>query len=130
MGHNLNTKVLIAISISTIAVLLVFPLSEFWPIIVYGQFPYLPSQPEHHGSLPLSEGNKRTTFNDTGLDNNNNNKVAIITFGDAWKSQSTTAKPILDKYGFKANFFIPCNYPDKKKTAMTWQDIAGLQNDR
>jgi Polysaccharide deacetylase len=129
MGNNLNTKLLIVISISTIVVLLVFPLSEFWPIIVYGQFPYLPNQPEPPKSSPLSEGNKRTTFNDTGLENNNN-KLAIITFGDAWKSQSTTAKPILDKYGFKANFFIPCNYPDKKKTAMTWQDIAGLQNDR
>jgi Polysaccharide deacetylase len=125
MGYNPNTKILIAISISTI-VLLVFPLGKFWPIIVYSQFPYLPNQGEQHRKSPLSEEKQGTTFNDTAL---NDNKVAIITFGDAWKSQFTTAKPILDKYGFKASFFIPCNYPDKKKTAMTWQDIAGLQND-
>jgi peptidoglycan/xylan/chitin deacetylase (PgdA/CDA1 family) len=127
MGYNLNTKILIAITISMI-VLLVFPLAKFWPIIVYSQFPYLPNQGEQHrnSSSPLSKGNQGTTFNYTGL---NDNKVAIITFGDAWKSQFTTAKPILDKYGFKASFFIPCNYPDKKKTALTWQDIAGLQND-
>src|SRR6188472_3908048 len=125
MGYNLNTKILIAISIFT-TVLLVFPLAKFWPIGVYSQFPYLANQGEQHlKSSSPSEGDQGSTFNDTAL---NDNKVAIITFGDAWKSQFTTAKPILDKYGFKASFFIPCNYPDKKKTAMTWQDIAGLQN--
>jgi Polysaccharide deacetylase len=126
MGYDLNTKISIAISISTI-VLLVFPLAKFWPIISYSQFPYLPNQQDQHPkSSPLFEGKQGANFKDAGL---NNNKLAIITFGDAWKSQYTTAKPILDKYGFKASFFIPCNYPDKKRTAMTWQDIAGLQND-
>jgi polysaccharide deacetylase len=39
---------------------------------------------------------------------NSNNKVVMIGFDDGWKSQITYAKPILDKYGFKASFFIVC----------------------
>src|SRR5438067_9432994 len=117
-------EILIIIIISLI-VLLVFPLGEFLPIIAYSQIPYLPNQQQQ--SLPTE---KRAIFNGGNINNNNNkNKVAIITFGDAWKSEYTTAKPILDKYGFKASYFIPCNYPDLKHTAMTWQDIAALHND-
>jgi len=37
------------------------------------------------------------------------NKVIIINFDDSHKSQFTYAKPILDKYGFKATFFQVCN---------------------
>jgi peptidoglycan/xylan/chitin deacetylase (PgdA/CDA1 family) len=40
----------------------------------------------------------------------NNNKLVILTFGDTLKSQFTIAKPILDKYNFKASFFITCGY--------------------
>jgi peptidoglycan/xylan/chitin deacetylase (PgdA/CDA1 family) len=40
----------------------------------------------------------------------NNNKIVILTFGDGWKTQFTAAKPILDKYGFKASFFITCTF--------------------
>jgi hypothetical protein len=40
------------------------------------------------------------------------------------------AKPILDKYGFKASFFIVCNYADSGNIRrMNWQDIAALQKD-
>jgi peptidoglycan/xylan/chitin deacetylase (PgdA/CDA1 family) len=37
-----------------------------------------------------------------------NSKVVMLTFGDTLKSQFTNAKPILDKYGFKASLFITC----------------------
>ena len=36
------------------------------------------------------------------LPNNSNQKVVILTFDDGYKSQYSNAKPILDKYGFKA----------------------------
>jgi len=36
------------------------------------------------------------------------NKVVMINFDDGRKSQLIYAKPILDKYGFKASFFIIC----------------------
>lgn len=35
-------------------------------------------------------------------------KIVMINFDDGYKSQLIYAKPILDKYGFKASFFIVC----------------------
>jgi peptidoglycan/xylan/chitin deacetylase (PgdA/CDA1 family) len=61
---------------------------------------------------------------------NSNNKVVMIGFDDGWKSQITYAKPILDKYGFKASFFVVCNYANSGNIRrMNWQDIATLQKD-
>ena len=61
----------------------------------------------------------------------NNSRVVILTFGDTKKSQYTTAKPILDQYGFKASFFITCSYAgDQKQTQhLSWNDILSLQED-
>ena len=53
-------------------------------------------------------------------------KVVILNFDDGRKSQYTQAKPILDKYGFKATFYAVCNYLDKKKGYMSWKDIETL----
>jgi peptidoglycan/xylan/chitin deacetylase (PgdA/CDA1 family) len=39
----------------------------------------------------------------------------MLSFDDAHVEQFTIASPILDKYGFKAVFFIPSNYIAKKK---------------
>src|SRR6188472_3322883 len=71
-----------------------------------------------------------------GSDNNNNNnnnnaKALIITFDDGSQGQYTYAKPILDKYGFKATFFIVCNYANNNygNAYMNWQQITQLQND-
>jgi Polysaccharide deacetylase len=57
-------------------------------------------------------------------------KVIMIGFDDGWKGQITYAKPILDKYGFKASFFVVCNYVNSGNTRrMNWQDIATLKKD-
>jgi peptidoglycan/xylan/chitin deacetylase (PgdA/CDA1 family) len=45
--------------------------------------------------------------------NSSGTKLAIINFDDGYKSQLINAKPILDKYGFKASFFIVCNFVGK-----------------
>jgi len=59
-----------------------------------------------------------------------NNKVVIINFDDSFKSQSLYAKPILDKYGFKATFFEVCNWIGSlPKNKENWQDIAALKQD-
>ena len=62
------------------------------------------------------------------------NKEVILTFGNAPKSQYIDAKPILDKYGFKASFFVVCNWisdsdEDEDNSHMTWQDIETLHNE-
>ena len=64
-----------------------------------------------------------------GLINNTlseNSKVVILTFGDTEKTQFTTAKPILDQYGYKASFFITCNYVGQIHR-LNWNDILALQ---
>jgi peptidoglycan/xylan/chitin deacetylase (PgdA/CDA1 family) len=63
-------------------------------------------------------------------------KAIILNFDDDWKGQLTYAAPILEKYGFKASFFVTpgcltyrnesfCNNPGGE-LAMTWEDIRVL----
>jgi peptidoglycan/xylan/chitin deacetylase (PgdA/CDA1 family) len=59
---------------------------------------------------------------------NNSSKIIILGFDDNRKGDFTYAKPILDKYGFKATFFIICG-KTVDKGAMNWQDIAAMQRD-
>jgi peptidoglycan/xylan/chitin deacetylase (PgdA/CDA1 family) len=57
-------------------------------------------------------------------------KVIMLGFDDGWEGQITFAKPILDKYGFKASFFVVCDYVNSGGIRrMTWQDIGRLQKD-
>jgi peptidoglycan/xylan/chitin deacetylase (PgdA/CDA1 family) len=83
-------------------------------------------------SNPNGLGNQSTsTFRHFFARGNiSNGKVIMLGFDDAWKSQITYAKPILDKYGFKATFFVVCNYINSGNVRrMNWQDIATLQKD-
>ena len=57
-----------------------------------------------------------------------NGKVVMLTFGDAWETQYTNAKPILDNYGFKASFFVTCNFVGLP-SRMNWQEILSLYHD-
>jgi len=73
----------------------------------------------------------QTTSNNNILSSNgNNDKVVIINFDDSFKNQFLYAKPILDKYGFKATFFEVCGwigtFPVSKKS---WQDLAASRQD-
>jgi len=68
-------------------------------------------------------------FSNTHASSVTNNKVVIINFDDGRKTQFTHAKPILDKYGFKATFYIVCNYVDNKKGFMTWDEIETLNKE-
>ena len=55
-------------------------------------------------------------------------KAAIITFDDGMLSQYTNGKPILDKYNFKATFYIICNSVDKENR-MNWNNIQTLEEE-
>ena len=61
--------------------------------------------------------------------NGSNNKIVIINFDDSFKNQFLYAKPILDKYGFKATFFEVCGWIGKSSDRKSWQDIVALQQD-
>jgi hypothetical protein len=68
--------------------------------------------------------------NATNAGSHNTNKVIMINFDDGWKSQLQYAKPILDQYGYKATFFIPCAKMETAPHWMTWRDIAMLRDDK
>lgn len=57
----------------------------------------------------------------------NNTKFVVLAFDDGWKSQYENAKPILDKYGFKATFFVVCDYVGNP-AYMGWRQIRELHN--
>jgi peptidoglycan/xylan/chitin deacetylase (PgdA/CDA1 family) len=81
-------------------------------------------------TFEISLSTSITTYgqrNQVDATNSSNNKVVILTFGDTHKSQFSTAKPILDKYGFKGTFFIVCNWASSHNPErMTWQEINQL----
>jgi hypothetical protein len=66
--------------------------------------------------LPTSINNSVSELDSVTADTTNVSrdveKAVIIMFDRGYKSQFTNAKPILDKYGFKASFFIICNFID------------------
>ena len=86
----------------------------------------------------ISQVANTSSSNDAGAPT----KLAIITFDDGYKSQFTSAKPILDHYGYRASFFIVCNFVGKTAEEMnsssivnfvgkgveqmSWQDIMAL----
>ena len=70
-------------------------------------------------------GSKSTNDN-LRITNSINNKLVILSFDDNRKGDFTYAKPILDKYGFKATFFIICG---KTSDRGAWHDIAVMQKD-
>ena len=57
--------------------------------------------------------------------NMKDNKIAMINFDDNWKSQYQYAKPILDKFNFKATFYVVCDYLDKKNR-ISWNELQNL----
>jgi peptidoglycan/xylan/chitin deacetylase (PgdA/CDA1 family) len=56
-------------------------------------------------------------------------KVVILNFDDGRKDQFTIAKPVLDKYGFKASFYVVCNYIGNKRGYMDWTQLESLNNE-
>jgi peptidoglycan/xylan/chitin deacetylase (PgdA/CDA1 family) len=58
-----------------------------------------------------------------------NGRYVILNFDDNRKSQFTQVKPILDKYGFKATFYVVCKYLDNKKGYMNWTELETLHKE-
>jgi peptidoglycan/xylan/chitin deacetylase (PgdA/CDA1 family) len=73
----------------------------------------------------LTSNNLKTNGN---INKYNYSRVTVLAFDDAWKSQFIYAKPILDRFGFKASFFIVCNYIGKNPDRLTWTDVQALES--
>ena len=68
---------------------------------------------------------------DSKNDATEGNKFVILTFNGGDRSQYINAKPILDKYGFKATFYVVCDYAQKASientsNRMNWNEIMNL----
>jgi peptidoglycan/xylan/chitin deacetylase (PgdA/CDA1 family) len=70
----------------------------------------------------ISQVSNTSSSNDAGAPT----KLAIITFDDGYKSQYTSAKPILDHYGYRASFFIVCNFVGKTAEEMNSSSIVNF----
>ena len=103
-------------------VLVIIPIglySTSFPTAVLGQS-------DDDNSSKDNEGNNTP---DSSISNSGNSKYVILTFDDGYKSQYTTVKPILDKYGFKGTFYVVCNYAQKIDTdRMNWTEIKEYIN--
>ncbi len=55
-------------------------------------------------------------------------KFVILMFDRGYQSIFSTAKPIMDKFGFKASIFIACDYIEGEK-GMNWNQVKQLYND-
>ena len=79
-------------------------------------------------AIPLANSIGNNIGGNNSSHNSSTSKVVILSFDDNRKGDFTYAKPILDKYGFKATFFVICG-KTSDMGAMNWQDIAAMQRD-
>jgi peptidoglycan/xylan/chitin deacetylase (PgdA/CDA1 family) len=112
---NVNFSIVSVILVSAIIPIGLY--STSLPIAVFGQ-----SDDDDKGNRDNEDNNP-----DNSISNRGNSKFVILTFDDGYKSQYTTVKPILDKYGFKGTFYVVCNYAQKIDTdRMNWTEIKDL----
>jgi peptidoglycan/xylan/chitin deacetylase (PgdA/CDA1 family) len=106
-GKIILAVVLLSFSFSYLAI----------PVIVF-------SQPNNENDTMQSNSN--SDRNNVNLDKNQP-KVVILTFDGGHKGQYTNAKPVLDRYGFKATFHVVCDYTQKGGDArMNWTEVREL----
>src|SRR5215471_18566561 len=79
------------------------------PIVTYDKaFGLISSPPAGHMISVSSKVKTSGPATSGGSQSGASKKVVMINFDDGYKSQLLYAKPILDQYGYKATFFIPC----------------------
>ena len=125
MTSNLINFVTIAVFVIVTIALIVFGIPQSAVKITSGQ------QEQQQPKRPQYQPHYISSKNSAGI-SSGTTKLVMLTFGDTLKGQIATAKPILDKYGFKASFFITCDWVGlqrSKDPRLTWQDILSLQKD-
>jgi Polysaccharide deacetylase len=82
-------------------------------------------------NIPLANAQEQKEENDDINNNNdkeNNEKYVILVFDRGYKTTFTKAKPILDKYDFKATMFVACDRTQSPK-GLSWDQLRQLQNE-
>ncbi|HYZ96370.1 MAG TPA: polysaccharide deacetylase family protein, partial [Nitrososphaeraceae archaeon] len=87
-------------------------------------------------NIPLANAQEPQTEEIEDINNNNNNnnenenidKYVILVFDRGYKTTFTKAKPILDKYDFKATMFVACDRTQSPK-GLSWDQLRQLQNE-
>ena len=74
------------------------------------------------------EGDDSNKNNNNEKENKNNDKYVILVFDRGYKTTFTKAKPIMDKYGFKATIFVACDRTESPK-GLNWDQLKQLQNE-
>ncbi len=88
--------------------------------------PLLNTSQSNQTSIPTAPLLNTSQSNQTSIHNHlKTSKVVLITFGDGYQSQFTFGKPVLDKYGFKGNFFVTCNRVGQSDK-LTWPQLVQL----
>jgi len=115
--------------------MLLFAITVFQllPNLAHGQkqqqlFPFLPPANTAEDQINNDRQNESTaSVSGSNSTPNGTNNAVILDFYDNDIGQFTSAKPILDKYGFKGTFFIVCNWASSHNPErMTWQEINQL----
>jgi len=111
----------------SLCVLTLITLGIFLPVMSYSQVvnSKLKTSMEPSSSFIVVRESSNTADNRNLI---GNDKVVILSFDDNRKGDITYAKPILDKYGFKATFFVICG-KTTDKGAMNWNDLAAMRQD-
>ncbi len=91
--------------------------------------------PYHYNNLPDSDSlffDQIPLTKDEGQnqesEDNNDNKFVILMFDRGYDTIYSTAKPILDKFGFKASIFIACDYIETG-SGMSWNQVREFYDD-
>jgi peptidoglycan/xylan/chitin deacetylase (PgdA/CDA1 family) len=79
-------------------------------------------------NIPLANAQKQQEENDDINNNNEKEKYVILVFDRGYKTTFTKAKPILDKYDFKATMFVACDRTQSPK-GLSWDELRQLQNE-
>src|SRR5687768_98087 len=73
-------------------------------------------------NIPLANAQKQQEENDDINNNNEKEKYVILVFDRGYKTTFTKAKPILDKYDFKATMFVACDRTQSPK-GLSWDEL-------
>jgi hypothetical protein len=137
MKRSSNKHFIVLAFITICALLTLTTIGSFpsTPTSVFGQSNDDDDDIHHDDTSPINDDDKGDGNDHEGEKNKNNdhetNRFVILTFDGGYKGHFTAVKPILDKYGFKATFYVVCNYAqkatiDNTSDRMNWNEIMDL----